>query len=315
MPLTAPALPIWLLSAPAQRNPSDLERDAPDAVDSAGEVAEAVQTAITAVDLVGVFFFAVSGAVLAVRKGYDLVGSLLLALMVGIGGGVIRDLIVNMDVPSAFTNPVYLLMPMLATALVFFRVVGRGRDENAVMVFDAIGLAVYCVLGTRIALLGGLDPMPAALMGLVTSIGGGMLRDVAAAEPPAVFGGPGWYAIPAMLGASLTAVLGALEWLTMLSSLPIMAAVLTLRLVSLKRQWLAPGAEITGKHQRQRLTPGQSPPVEDVRDRRGTGSLPAVPGDTAESPEGDPESDTAVEDGAPAERPDDGPGTSGARPA
>lgn len=286
MPLVSPALTAWLLTAPVQRDPSELEQDAPSAVDSSGDVAQAVEQVITVVDLVGVFFFAVSGAVLAVRKGYDLVGSLLLALLVGIGGGVIRDLVVNAEVPSAFTNPVYLLMPMLATALVFFRLLGRNRDENAVMLFDAIGLSVYCVLGTRIALLGGLDPMPAAFLGLATSIGGGMMRDVAAGEPPAVFGGRGWYAIPALIGSAATAVLGWLEWLTMVSSLPIMALVLGLRLVSLKRQWLAPGAEITGTHQRQRLTPGQAPPIEDVRDRPGTGSLPAVPGDPGEEPEG-----------------------------
>lgn len=303
MLLAPPALSTWLLTATTQRSPSELERDAPSAVDSSGDLAHAVDVAITVVDLVGVFFFAVSGAVLAVRKGYDLVGSLLLALMVGIGGGVVRDLIVDAGVPSAFTNPVYLLMPVLAAALVFFRLVGNPRDENAVMVFDAIGLAVYCVLGTRIALLGGIDPMPAALLGLATSIGGGMMRDVAAGEPPAVFGGPGWYAIPALIGASATAVLGALEWLTMLSSLPIMAVVLALRLVSLKRQWIAPGAEITGRYQRQRLTPGQKPPIEDVRDREGTGSLPAVPGDPSDTPEGDPED------------PDDGSRTSGSRPA
>lgn len=312
MALAPPVLSAWLLSAPPERNPAELERDAPSAVDSSGDVAEAVELTITAVDLVGVFFFAVSGAVLAVRKGYDLVGSLLLALLVGIGGGVVRDLIVNADVPSAFTNPIYLLMPMLAAALVFFRLVGNTRDENAVMVFDAIGLSVYCVLGTRIALLGGLDPLPAALLGLATAIGGGMMRDVAAGEPPAVFGGPGWYAIPALLGAGATATLGALEWLTMLSSLPIMAVVLTLRLVSLKRQWIAPGAEITGRYQRQRLTPGQAPPIEDVRDREGTGSLPAVPGDQSEDPEGDPPAD-AEHPGS--ENPDDGPRTSGSRPA
>ena len=102
-----PLLPVWLLSA-APKDPAELERDVPEPIDAHGELADAITAAITAVDLVGVFFFAISGAVLAVRKGYDIVGSLLLALMVGTGGGVVRDLVVGRDVPAAFDNPWYL---------------------------------------------------------------------------------------------------------------------------------------------------------------------------------------------------------------
>ena len=105
---------VWLLTT-SPKSPEELQRDLPSAVDETGQVAEAVTQIVTAVDLVGVFFFAISGAILAVRKGYDIVGSLLLALMVGTGGGVIRDLIVNQDVPAAFRNPWYLILPVLAS--------------------------------------------------------------------------------------------------------------------------------------------------------------------------------------------------------
>ena len=73
---------VWLLTT-SPKSPEELQRDLPSAVDETGQVAEAVTQIVTAVDLVGVFFFAISGAILAVRKGYDIVGSLLLALMVG----------------------------------------------------------------------------------------------------------------------------------------------------------------------------------------------------------------------------------------
>ena len=207
-----PLLPVWLLSA-APKDPAELERDVPEPIDAHGELADAITAAITAVDLVGVFFFAISGAVLAVRKGYDIVGSLLLALMVGTGGGVVRDLVVGRDVPAAFDNPWYLILPAVASLAVFLRIFDGERGHHAVMAFDAIGLAVYCVVGTRIALLAGLSPVAAAVLGLVTAVGGGILRDVVAGEPPAVFGGRGWYALPAILGAGTTAALGQAELL------------------------------------------------------------------------------------------------------
>lgn len=172
---------VWLLTT-SPKSPEELQRDLPSAVDETGQVAEAVTQIVTAVDLVGVFFFAISGAILAVRKGYDIVGSLLLALMVGTGGGVIRDLIVNQDVPAAFRNPWYLILPVLASLAVFFKVLDGERGKHAVMLVDAVGLAVYCVVGTRIALLGGLSPVSAAVLGLVTAVGGGLLREIGRAH-------------------------------------------------------------------------------------------------------------------------------------
>lgn len=265
-PVTLPLPPLWLLSA-VPRDPSELERDAPDPLRSEGQVAETLTALITGADLVGVFFFAISGAVLAVRKGYDVVGSLLLALMVGTGGGVIRDLIIGQDVPSAFRNPWYLILPALGSLAVFVKLFDGERGRHAVMAFDAIGLAVYCVVGTRIALIGGLEPVSAAVLGVVTAVGGGILRDVVAGEPPAVFGGRGWYAVPAIIGSAATACLGAMELLSVATMAGIMALVLTLRVVSMRGDWLAPGAEITGETQRQRIDPDDAPPVPDVRDR------------------------------------------------
>lgn len=239
---------------------------------------------VTTVDLVGVFFFAISGAILAVRKGYDIVGSLLLALMVGTGGGVIRDLIVNQDVPAAFRNPWYLILPVLACLAVFFKVFDGERGKHAVMLVDAVGLAVYCVVGTRIALLGGLSPVSAAVLGLVTAVGGGLLRDVVAGEHPAVFGGRGWYAVPALIGAAATSALGQAEWLSIYTMLAVMLVVLALRVVSLRWEWMAPGAEITGETQRQRMDPDDAPPVPDVRDQGSPDDPPRESGQEPTTP-------------------------------
>lgn len=274
---------VWLLTT-SPKSPEELQRDLPSAVDETGQVAEAVTQIVTAVDLVGVFFFAISGAILAVRKGYDIVGSLLLALMVGTGGGVIRDLIVNQDVPAAFRNPWYLILPVLASLAVFFKVLDGERGKHAVMLVDAVGLAVYCVVGTRIALLEGLSPVSAAVLGLVTAVGGGLLRDVVAGEPPAVFGGRGWYAVPALIGAAATSALGQAELLSIYTMLAVMLVVLALRVVSLRREWMAPGAEITGETQRQRMDPDDAPPVPDVRDQGSPADPPRESGQEPTTP-------------------------------
>lgn len=280
-----PLIPLpWLLSA-TPRSEEELERDVPEPLDAEGQVADVVTAAITTMDLVGVVFFAVSGAVLAVRKGYDIVGSLLLCLMVATGGGIIRDLIIGQDVPVAFRNPTYLLLPVLAAALVYFRILDRNRGQHAVMLFDAVGLAVYCVVGARVALIGGMSPVSAVVLGLITAVGGGIIRDVVAGEPPAVFGGRGWYALPALLGATATALLGWAEWLNVYTSVAVMMVVLALRLVSLRKQWAAPAADITGDTQEQRMDPDDDPPVEDVRDRKGADGEPATPGEPDEARE------------------------------
>lgn len=285
------ALTTWLLAAPT-RDPAQLEQDVPAELDANGEVAQAVTAVVTSIDLVGVFFFAASGAILAARKGYDIIGSLLLALMVGTGGGVIRDLVINRDVPAAFQNPWYLILPAFASLAVFLRILDENRGRHAVMVFDAIGLAVYCVIGTRIALIGGLSPVAAVVLGMVTAVGGGLLRDVVAGEPPAVFGGRGWYGLPALLGSALTAGLGAVEWLDELTSTAVMVFVLLLRVVSLRKEWVTPGAEITGEAQRRRLSEDEEAPVPDVRDRKGE---PGPPAETGE-PDSEPEAEAGASD-------------------
>ena len=100
----------------------------------------------------GVFFFAVSGSLLAARKNIDIVGSLLLASLVALGGGVIRDLILDSGPPAAFSNPAYLVPPLLATVLVYFLFTSVQRFTSLLILFDAGGLALFCMTGTVKAL-------------------------------------------------------------------------------------------------------------------------------------------------------------------
>src|SRR5438270_11808256 len=155
-------------------------------------------------NLVGTFVFAVSGALLAVRKNYDIVGMAVLAGITAIGGGVIRDLVIGAVPPVAFTDAIYFLLPLLATALTFFAHVQMNRLNAAVLVFDAAGLAVFCISVTAKALNYGLGPVAAIALGVLTAVGGGLMRDVLAHEEPSVLREESeLYALPAFLGYAI----------------------------------------------------------------------------------------------------------------
>ncbi len=194
-------------------------------------------------DLVGIFVFAISGALLAVRKNFDVFGMAVLAEVTGLGGGLFRDVVIGAVPPAAFTDAGYFHAPLIATVLVFFLHPHVERINKAVNVFDAAGLGLFCVVGTVKAHEYGLGLFASAVLGLATAAGGGVLRDVLANEVPSLLR---WdrdlYAVPAIIGATVTALLlgaGALNATTM----PLAAALAFLvRLLAMRYGWRAPRA-------------------------------------------------------------------------
>jgi uncharacterized membrane protein YeiH len=203
-----------------------------------------------ALDLLGTFFFAVSGCLLAARKGFDIIGSLLLGSLVGLGGGVARDVILNTGVPAAFSQPVYLLPPLLATVLVYFLFQHVERGGNLLRIFDAGGLALFCINGTLKALGAGLNPVAAVLLGVTTAVGGGLLRDITANEVPQLFNAKDLYAIPGFLGAILTTVLWSVGALNLATGIGTAVAVFALRMLAHRYSWHAPMAARGWKRRR-----------------------------------------------------------------
>ncbi|MEW1980728.1 trimeric intracellular cation channel family protein [Citricoccus sp. NPDC079358] len=201
-----------------------------------------LETLLLVLDLWGVFFFAVSGCLLAARRQFDIIGSVFLAFLAGLGGGVVRDLIIDDGVPNAFANPLYLIPPAVAAALVYFRLITQGRLRRTLLVFDAAGLALFCVTGTRTALAAGIEPAMAILLGVATGVVGGLLRDVVANEVPEIFNRHGLYAVPALFGAGLSSLLWTLDIFNWLTAALVMGAVFAFRVISLRRRWVAPNA-------------------------------------------------------------------------
>jgi uncharacterized membrane protein YeiH len=191
-------------------------------------------------DLVGIFVFAISGGLVAVRKELDIFGVLTLATVTGLGGGFIRDVLIGAVPPAALADWRYLLVPIAAGLLTFWFHPTLGRMERVVNVFDAAGLGLFCVAGALKASEYGLGLLPAAILGMLTGVGGGMMRDVLAGRVPVILRKGDLYAIPA-LGGSAVAVTGfELGADPQVIALP--AALLTIawRLVAMRRGWTAP---------------------------------------------------------------------------
>ncbi|MEU2560309.1 trimeric intracellular cation channel family protein [Streptomyces longispororuber] len=194
-------------------------------------------------DIAGIFVFAISGALLAVRKNFDVFGIAVLAEVTALGGGLFRDLVIGAVPPAAFTDLGYFLTPLVAALLVFFLHPQVERTQFAVNVFDAAGLGLFCVAGTTKAYDYGLGLTASATLGLATAVGGGVLRDIVANEVPSLVR---WdrdlYAVPAIVGASIVALClryDALNGYT--TGLAIVTAFL-LRLLAMRYHWRAPRA-------------------------------------------------------------------------
>lgn len=196
-----------------------------------------------ALDLVGVFVFALSGASLAAQRRFDVVGIAALATATGLGGGLVRDVLLGDSPPAALRDQTYLVAPLVATVfvLVAHRVIEVLR--RPVLVFDAAGLALFCVVGAAKALDHGLGLVAAVLLGVVTAVGGGVLRDVLAREVPSVFrADSGLYAVPATLGSIAVAAVWSQDAFGAVPAATIAMGVLVLRLVAMRFRWRAPTA-------------------------------------------------------------------------
>ena len=158
-------------------------------------------TLILWLNLVGTFVFGLSGGLAAVRARLDVFGVVVLAAVVGLAGGITRDLLIGTP-PETFRDSPYLAAVGAAGVVSFFAGPGLDRIQRGVQVFDAVGLAVFCVVGASKALAFGLGPVQAVILGAITGIGGGMLRDVLLGETPTVLRQE-LYAIPALLGAGV----------------------------------------------------------------------------------------------------------------
>lgn len=172
-----------------------------------------------AIDLMGVVLNGFLGGAIARRNRFDIVGFGILAIVSALGGGALRDMLLN-TLPVALTDPAYLLCALIGAVLAYL-IVPQGRVWRGITgLADGMVLGAWATTGTTKALAAGLDWLPSMLLGLTTAVGGGMIRDVAVGNVPAVFGGNNLYATPALVASGGVLIANGLgmpaDWLMLL---------------------------------------------------------------------------------------------------
>jgi len=198
-------------------------------------------TVLLTLDLIGTFVFALSGATAGVKRRLDLFGVLVLAFAAASSGGIVRDLLIGAVPPAAVSDWRYLAVSIVAGVTTFYWHPFIARLRSPVLVFDGAGLALFAVSGTQKALAFGLNPVMAALLGMLSAIGGGIVRDVLLAEVPTVLRSE-LYAVAALGGAAVV-VIGSLLNLSASAAMIIGAALcFGLRLMAIYFNWHLPTA-------------------------------------------------------------------------
>jgi uncharacterized membrane protein YeiH len=204
-------------------------------------VAPAMQLFLTVLDFVGTFVFALSGAVAAVKRDLDVFGILVLSFVAATTGGIIRDVLIGAIPPATLVDWRYLAITLLAGVLTFYWSSIIDRLQSPVQLFDAAGLALFAVTGAQKALAYGLDAPMAALLGMLTGIGGGMARDVMLNDIPHVLRVE-LYAVAALAGAGVVVIGERLGVPSMTTTLVGAAVCFGLRLGSIYWGWHLPKA-------------------------------------------------------------------------
>lgn len=198
-----------------------------------------METLVLALDLAGTFVFALSGAMTGVRHRLDVFGILALSLAAGTAGGIIRDVMIDAVPPAAISDWRYMAVCLVAGLATFWAYRAVARFMQAVLVLDAAGLAIFAVSGALKAVAFGLNPLAAAVLGTLTGIGGGIVRDMLVREVPVVLRAE-LYAVAALGGATVVVVGGLLR--VPVIPVAIIGALVCfgLRVIALRRGWELP---------------------------------------------------------------------------
>jgi uncharacterized membrane protein YeiH len=200
-----------------------------------------LDTLLVAFDLGGTFVFALSGATIGVKHRLDLFGVLALSFAAGNSGGIARDLMIGAVPPAAVRDWRYIAVSMLAGLITFYWYRIINRLSSPVLVFDAAGLALFAVAGAGKALAFHAGPVAATLLGMLTGIGGGMMRDILVGEIPAVLRTE-LYAVAALIGAAVVVGGRMLHFPASVAAIGGAVLCFGLRFIAMRRGWQLPTA-------------------------------------------------------------------------
>jgi uncharacterized membrane protein YeiH len=192
-------------------------------------------------DLGGTFVFALSGAVAGVKHRLDIFGVLVVSFAAANSGGIARDMMIGATPVAALRDWRYVIVSLVAGLLTFYCYGFINRLSSSVLMFDAAGLALFAVTGATKALNYGLGPVGAALLGMLTGIGGGMVRDILINDVPVVLRAD-LYAVAALCGATVVVIGPALSVSSVASSCLGAFSCFALRFLAIRYDWKLPVA-------------------------------------------------------------------------
>ncbi len=195
--------------------------------------------------LAGILAFAISGALVGVRRNLDLLGVIVVGSFTGLGGGILRDVLLGVHPPVSFVYWPNLAVAAAGSLVVFVWHPTLARINRLEIVYDAFGLGLFSASGAAMTMVSGHSWLTAVLIGTITAIGGGVIRDVLVNTVPAVLTRE-LYAVSALVGAGLAVAGTALTDQPAIASLIGGAAAVTLRLLSVARGWHLPRPRATG---------------------------------------------------------------------
>jgi uncharacterized membrane protein YeiH len=198
---------------------------------------------IQVLDLFGTMAFAVTGAFKAIEHGSDIVGIVILSTITGVTGGVLRDIIFVKFPPTAVVNSLYIAITVSTGAVIFFLYPLLKKHWNLFLKFDAVGLGVFTVIGSTFAYnLFGLNFLAMSFAGILTAIGGGILRDVFVNEIPLVFVKE-FYASASFVGILTLFIMLSVNINLSIAAIPSIVITTSLRLIAMKFNWNLPRAK------------------------------------------------------------------------
>jgi uncharacterized membrane protein YeiH len=200
-----------------------------------------ISTGTLVLDLLGTFVFALSGAVSGVKHRLDIFGVLALSFAAANSGGIIRDLLIGAVPPPSVSDWRYITAAVAAGLITFYGGAIVDRLWNSVLLFDAMGLGLFAVTGASKALAFHLGPLTAVLLGMLTGIGGGVVRDILVSEVPAVLRAD-LYAVAALAGAAVVVIGRALGFPSDVVNIIGAALCIGLRVMAMHRHWQLPVA-------------------------------------------------------------------------
>ncbi|MDO4816658.1 MAG: TRIC cation channel family protein [Bacillota bacterium] len=192
-------------------------------------------------EIIGTIAFAVSGAVVGIRKKMDIFGVAMLAIITAVGGGIIRDVVIGVVPPTAFRNPIYTVIAIVVAIIAFLPFISKKIDLNHFIwiLADSIGLGAFTIIGVSTGFA--FDNLfLEVFLGVITGVGGGVIRDICSGDIPMIFL-KHFYACPCIIGAIICAVLN--RYNTDLAMVLGFIIILILRLLAAKYRWHLPKAK------------------------------------------------------------------------